>query len=131
MKELQLTPSIDAHDFAVKLNHAIGFLCEDMKVRIKLRFRGRQKAHKEFGFEVVNRFVKATAAFGHADSPPKMAGDRDLNVIISPLPRAQRAPNPQAVQTPGAQPSGVQTSEVQAPKAEPTSSPESAPTPST
>lgn len=91
MKELQLTPSIDPHDFGVKLSHAIEFLCQDMKVRVKLRFRGRQKAHKEYGFEVVNRFVKEAAPYGHADAPPKMAGDRDLNVIISPLPRDQRA----------------------------------------
>jgi translation initiation factor IF-3 len=94
MKELQLTPGIDAHDFAVKLNHAIEFLCEDMKVRIKLRFRGRQRAHKEFGFEVVNKFVKEAAPYGQADAPPKMLGDRDLNVILSPLPRAKRARNP-------------------------------------
>ena len=43
MKELQLSAVIDPHDFGVKLNHAIQFLCDDMKVRIKLRFRGRQK----------------------------------------------------------------------------------------
>ena len=94
MKEVQLTPTIDKHDFAVKLSHAIGFLCDDMKVRIKLRFRGRQKAHKEFGFEIVNRFVKDAAAYGQADSPPKMLGDRDLNVMLSPLPRNKRGKDP-------------------------------------
>ena len=96
MKELQLSPNIDPHDFQTKLNHAIGFLEDDMKVRIKLRFKGRQKAHKEFGFEIVNRFVKEAATHGKADSPPKMLGDRDLNVIISPLPRSQRAKTPRA-----------------------------------
>lgn len=94
MKELQLTPGIDPHDFGVKLRHAIEFLCDDMKVRIKLRFRGRQKAHKEYGFEVVNKFVTEAAAYGRADSPPKMLGDRDLNVILSPLPREKRAKLP-------------------------------------
>jgi translation initiation factor IF-3 len=94
MKELQLSANIDPHDFGVKLNHAIGFLCDDMKVRVKLRFRGRQRAHKEFGFEVVNKFVQDAAAYGRADSPPKMLGDRDLNVIISPLPRDKRAKRP-------------------------------------
>lgn len=95
MKELQLSPTIDPHDFGIKLNHAIRFLCDDMKVRIKLRFRGRQKAHKEFGFQVVNDFVKAAAGYGQADSPPKMLGDRDLNVILSPLPRNKRAKHPE------------------------------------
>jgi translation initiation factor IF-3 len=94
MKELQLSAVIDPHDFAVKLAHAIEFLSDDIKVRLKLRFKGRQKAHKEFGFEVLNRFVREAAAYGHADSPPKMLGDRDLNVLISPLPRDKRAKKP-------------------------------------
>jgi len=94
MKELQISASIDPHDFGVKLNHAIKFLCDDMKVRVKLRFRGRQKAHKEIGFEVVNKFIKEAAGYGQADSPPKMLGDRDLNVILSPLPRHKRAKDP-------------------------------------
>ncbi len=103
MKELQLSANIDPNDFRVKLNRAIGFLCEDMKVRVKLRFRGRQRAHKEFGFEVMNRFVQATATFGRSDHAPKMAGDRDLHVTINPLPRDQRAKTPKAEpEAPGA-----------------------------
>ena len=94
MKEIQISPVIDPHDLATKRNQAIQFLCDDMKVRIKLRFRGRQKAHKEIGFEVVNRFIQDVAAYGRADTPPKMLGDRDLNAIISPLPRNKRARHP-------------------------------------
>lgn len=100
VKELQISPAIDPHDFGVKLNHAIQFLCDEMKVRVKLRFRGRQKAHKEIGFEVMNKFVKDIARYGQADSPPKMMGDRDLNVLISPLPRDKRAKNPKATLPP-------------------------------
>ena len=90
MKELQLTPSIEPHDFTTKVNHAIEFLNEDMKVRVKLRFRGRQKAHKEFGFEIVNKFLEAASDYGQADAPPKLLGDRDLNVVISPLSKEKR-----------------------------------------
>ena len=100
MKEVQLSAGIDPHDFSVKLNRAIEFLCDDMKVRIKLRFRGRQKAHTEFGFEVVNRFVKEVAPWAQADSPPKMLGDRDLNVTLSPLPRNKRAKSPRQEEQP-------------------------------
>ncbi|MGD0614278.1 MAG: translation initiation factor IF-3 [Verrucomicrobiota bacterium] len=100
MKELQISPAIDPHDLGVKLNHAIQFLCDDMKVRVKLRFRGRQKAHKEIGFDVVNKFVKDLALYGQADSPPKMLGDRDLNVVLSPLPRNKRGKNPREAQAP-------------------------------
>jgi translation initiation factor IF-3 len=94
MKELQISPAIDPHDLEVKRNHAIEFLCDDLKVRVKLRFKGRQKAHKEIGFEVVNRFVREVALYGQADSPPKMLGDRDLNVVLTPLPRDKRGKHP-------------------------------------
>ena len=75
MKEIQISPAIDPHDLATKRNHAIKFLCDEMKVRIKLRFRGRQKAHKEIGFQVINQLIKDVAAYGQADSPPKMLGE--------------------------------------------------------
>jgi translation initiation factor IF-3 len=115
MKELQISPAIDPHDLVVKVNHAIQFLCDDMKVRLKLRFRGRQKAHKEIGFDLMNRFIKDVALYGRADSPPKMLGDRDLNVLLSPLPRDKRAKSPRAVpdgySEPGSAPRGsVQSS---------------------
>jgi translation initiation factor IF-3 len=100
MKELQLSAGIDPHDFSIKLNHAIEFLCDDLKVRVKLRFRGRQRAHKEFGFDVLNKFVQQAGAYGHADAPPKMLGERDLNVILSPLPRNKRAPKPREATPP-------------------------------
>lgn len=91
MKELQISAAIDPHDFGVKLQHAIKFLSDGMKVRVKLRFKGRQKAHKEIGFEMVERFVKEASAYGQADAPPRLLGDRDVNVILSPLPRDKRA----------------------------------------
>jgi translation initiation factor IF-3 len=93
VKEIQLSANIDPHDFGVKLTHAIDFLCEDMKVKITLRFRGREMAHQEFGFGQVQRFIKEVAPFGHPDAPPKLIG-KGLNVMISPLPRNKRAPNP-------------------------------------
>ncbi len=105
MKELQLSPGIDPHDLAVKRDHAIQFLCDDLKVRVKLRFKGRQKAHKEVGFSVVNKFVSDVALYGHADSPPKMLGDRDLNVVLTPLPRNKRARNPRQQTAPALPPS--------------------------
>jgi translation initiation factor IF-3 len=99
MKELQISPAIDPHDLAVKVNHATKFLCDDTKVRVKLRFRGRQKAHKEIGYDLMNRFIKEVAAYGQADAPPKMMGDRDLNVLLSPLPRDRRAKHPRTVES--------------------------------
>jgi len=106
MKEIQISPVIDQHDLAVKLAQAGEFLRDNMKVRVKLRFRGRQKAHKDIGFEVINRFVREVAAFGNPDVPPKMLGDRDLTVTLSPVARSKRPatpkPNPQSPPPPAA-----------------------------
>jgi translation initiation factor IF-3 len=104
MKEIQISAVIDPHDLATKRNHAIQFLCDDMKVRIKLRFRGRQKAHKEIGFQVVNQLIRDVTAYGRADSPPKMLGDRDLHAVISPLPRDKRAKSPRPSSSEDGQP---------------------------
>jgi translation initiation factor IF-3 len=97
VKEIQLSPRIDPHDLGVKTNHAIGFLCEDMKVKVALRFRGREMAHTEFGFQVINKFVENIAPWGHADFQPKLVG-RNINLMISPLPRNKRAKNPNEVE---------------------------------
>ncbi len=93
VKEIQLSANIDPHDFSVKLTHAIDFLCEDMKVKVTLRFRGREMAHQEFGFQKVRNFIKDVTPYGHPDAPPKLIG-KGINVMLSPLPRNKRAKNP-------------------------------------
>ena len=93
VKEVQLSPRIDPHDLGVKTTHAIDFLCEDMKVKVTLKFRGREMAHTEFGFQVIKKFLEDIAPFGHPDFPPKLIG-KGINVMISPLPRNKRAKNP-------------------------------------
>ena len=93
VKEIQLSPKIDPHDLGVKLGHAIDFLCEDMRVKIALKFRGREMAHTEFGFQVISKFLKDVEPYGHPDFNPKLIG-RGINAMISPLPRAKRAKNP-------------------------------------
>jgi translation initiation factor IF-3 len=93
VKEVQLSPKIDPHDLGVKIDHAVDFLCEDMKVKVTLKFRGREMAHTEFGFQVVRKFLTDIAAYGHPDFEPKLIG-RGINVMISPLPRNKRAKHP-------------------------------------
>jgi len=100
VKEDQLSPRIDPHDLGIKVQHAIGFLCEDMKVKVALKFRGREMAHQEFGFEVIKKFLESIAPFGQPDFQPKLIG-RGINVMISPLPRNKRAKNPYAVEGDG------------------------------
>jgi translation initiation factor IF-3 len=93
VKEVQLSPKIDPHDLSVKIGHAIDFLCEDMKVKVTLKFRGREMAHTEFGFQVVEKFLADIAPYGHPDFEPKLIG-RGINLMISPLPRNKRAKHP-------------------------------------
>ena len=90
VKEVQLSPKIDPHDLSVKLQHAIGFLCEDMKVKVTLKFRGREMAHTDIGFQVVQKFLTDVAAYGHPDFEPKLVG-RGIHAMVSPLPRSKRA----------------------------------------
>jgi len=97
VKEVQLSPRIDPHDLGIKTAHAVNFLCEDMKVKAALKFRGREMAHTEIGFQVINKFLAEIAPFGHPDFPPKLIG-KGINVMISPLPRNKRAKNPHAVE---------------------------------
>jgi translation initiation factor IF-3 len=94
VKEVQLSPRIDGHDLTVKIGHAVDFLCEDMKVKVTLKFRGREMAHTEFGFQVIRKFLEQIAPYGHPDFQPKLIG-KGINVMISPLPRNKRARNPQ------------------------------------
>jgi len=93
VKEVQLSPKIDPHDLATKVGHAIDFLSEDMKVKVTLKFRGREMAHTEFGFQVVQKFLGEISGFGHPDFQPKLNG-RAINLMISPLPRNKRAKQP-------------------------------------
>jgi translation initiation factor IF-3 len=102
VKEIQLSPQIDQHDFGVKLTHAIDFLCDEMKVKVTLKFRGREMAHQQYGFQTVEKFLKELLPYATQDNAPKLIG-RGINVMLTPLPRNKRAKNPnQALQPPPA-----------------------------
>ncbi len=119
VKEVQLSPKIDPHDLGVKTQHATDFLCEDMKVKVTLKFRGREMQHTEFGFQVIQKFLADLAPFGHPDFEPKLIG-RGITVMISPLPRNKRAKNPNQIEG-GTSPSADSTpppSRTETPRAE-------------
>jgi translation initiation factor IF-3 len=100
VKEIQLSATIDPHDFKTKMGHAVDFLCQEMKVKASLRFRGREMAHTEFGFQVMKKFLRDIGPWGHPDFEPKLNG-RSINVMISPLPRNKRAKHPDESRLPG------------------------------
>lgn len=83
IKEVRFKPGIEEHDYQVKLKHIKEFLSDKDKVRISLRFRGREMAHKEMGFDLVNRIAKDVSALGEMESTPKAMG-RTIMVTIAP-----------------------------------------------
>ena len=85
IKEVRLSLKIDTHDFNTKANNAIKFLKNGDKVKVSVRFRGREMAHPELGQDNLQRFIDAVSEYGVVDKPPKMEG-RSLAAFISPKP---------------------------------------------
>lgn len=85
VKEIQIRPRTDQHDLDTKLRHARRFILEGDKVKISLRFLGREMAHQEFGRNVVDGFVKALEDICVVETPLKSEG-KQLFVILSPDP---------------------------------------------
>ncbi len=74
VKEIRMTPNIDEHDLQVKIKNAVKFLEKGDRVKVVVRFRGRQLGHTNIGREVLLRFIEATSDFSVVDKPPKMEG---------------------------------------------------------
>ena len=83
IKELRLSPSIDEHDFDTKINHAKKFLQDGDKVKVSIRFRGREIHHSALGMKTLERFRDTLADYGTADKPPKMEG-RSMVMFLAP-----------------------------------------------
>ncbi len=83
LKEVRLTPNIDDHDFNTKLNQAIKFLKAGDKVKVSVRFRGREITHSSLGKDILIRFRDEIAEFGGADKDIKLEG-RSMAMILSP-----------------------------------------------
>lgn len=88
LKEIQLSPRIDTHDFETKAKQAQKFLAAGNKVRVVMRFRGREISHMAIGREVIERFAEICSEVGAVDKKPAVDG-RIMSMVISPL--AQKA----------------------------------------
>lgn len=83
LKEVRFKPRIEEHDYQVKVKHIKQFLEKKDKVRVSLRFRGREAAHKELGMELLERVAEDVSAVGEMDSPPKAMG-RTMVMTLGP-----------------------------------------------
>lgn len=74
IKEIRLSLNIDTHDFETKAGHAKRFLSAGDKVKVSIRFRGREMGHPHIGLEIMNRFAQACAEFSTVEKPAKLEG---------------------------------------------------------
>jgi len=87
VKEVRLSPNIDTHDVQVKLRRAISFLKDGDKVKVTIRFRGRELGRTEIGYGIMNDFAQKIAEYGQIEKPPKMEA-RSMAMFVSPKPNA-------------------------------------------
>ncbi len=83
IKEIRMSPSIDVGDFNVKLKNAQKFIAEGNRVKVAVRFRGREMAHTEIGLELLKRFAEQCADVAAVDKQPKLEG-RHMAMFIAP-----------------------------------------------
>lgn len=84
VKEIKLRPGTDENDYQIKLRNMIRFLAEEDKVKVTLRFRGREMAHQEFGMRQLERIKADLEPYGVVEQMPKMEG-RQMIMIIGPV----------------------------------------------
>lgn len=91
IKEIEFTARIADGDFFTKLRHAEQFLAQGSKVKLRLKFRGREMAHTEIGFAVMKRALAELEGMGHPDSEAKLMG-KQINVMLTAHPANKRKP---------------------------------------
>lgn len=84
IKEVQLSPSIDTNDFNTKCNHAVKFLKKGDKVKVIVRFRGRELSHSQIGYTLLERFAEQAKEAGSVEKPAKLEG-RNMIMFLAPL----------------------------------------------
>ncbi len=82
IKEIKLRPTIDDHDFAIKMKSAVAFLKDGDKVKVTMRFRGREMAHQEIAYQVFARVRTELEPFGKIEADPSFEG-RQMIMLMS------------------------------------------------
>jgi translation initiation factor IF-3 len=82
VKEVKIRPGIEEHDYQVKLRNARKFLSNGDKVKVTMRFRGREMAHQQIGMDVLKRMIEEVEDVGKVDLQPKLEG-RQMIMVLS------------------------------------------------
>jgi len=99
VKEIKMRPSIDTHDYDTKMKAARRFLDEGDKVKMTLRFRGREMAHQELGLQLLFRVRDDLVHEAKVESEPRLEG-RQMIMILAPSLKAASRPQPAAAPAP-------------------------------
>ena len=83
VKEIRMSPSIGTNDFNVKLRNGLKFLKEGDRLKVTIRFRGREMAHTDLGEKLLLKFAEECAEFGNVDKNPKLDG-RHMSLFLTP-----------------------------------------------
>ena len=83
LKEMKLRPSTDEADYQVKLRKIISFLEDQAKVKVTIRFRGREMAHQDLGRQQLERIIEDTAEISNVEQQPKMEGSK-MGMLLGP-----------------------------------------------
>jgi len=83
IKEVRITPSIDVHDFNTKVNQTIKFLKSGDKVKVTVRFRGRELHHTQLGMDLLTKFADAITEAGNVEKAAKLEG-RNMTMVVAP-----------------------------------------------
>ena len=102
LKEVKFSVTVDEHDYQTKKNQAVRFLTEGDKVKASLRFRGRQMAHRELGYAIINRLIQDIGEAGIVEFMPRMEGTI-LHAILAPS-KKEGAPKPKPQSPPAGAP---------------------------
>lgn len=85
IKEIRLSLNIDTHDFNTKVGHASRFLKEGDKVKVSIRFRGREMGHPEQGHQIMRKFAEACSEIANVEKSSKLEG-RNMLMFLAPKP---------------------------------------------
>lgn len=89
IKEVRLSLNIDTHDFETKAGHAKRFLSEGNKVKVSIRFRGREMAHSALGIGIMERFAETCSEYGSVEKAPKLEG-RSMLMFLNAKPSVDK-----------------------------------------
>ena len=82
VKEIKIRPGINKHDYEVKIKAVSKFISGGNKVKVSLRFRGREMEHQNLGMELLKKFIKEVSEYAKVETPPKAEGRQIMMVLV-------------------------------------------------